>query len=64
MADRNIIEFESEGFDWRNVVLDDEMSLDSTDGQLIHPCHHIRHEDDDDACENHFAPLTRQKRLQ
>jgi hypothetical protein len=38
-AERNMIEFEAEGFDWRNVVLDDEMYVDSYNGHLIHPCH-------------------------
>lgn len=38
-AERNIIEFESEGWDWQNVVLDDEMFIDSATGSLVHPCH-------------------------
>lgn len=39
MAQRNLQEFESEGYDWRNVVMDDEMYIDSATGNLIHPCH-------------------------
>jgi len=39
MAQRNMQEFETEGYDWENVVLDDEMYVDSTNGSLIHPCH-------------------------
>ena len=39
MAQRNYFEFQSEGFDWRNVVLDEEMYIDSMNGQLVHPCH-------------------------
>ena len=39
MAERNMIEFEHEGFDWRSVVLEDDMYVDSYNGDLIHPCH-------------------------
>jgi hypothetical protein len=38
-AERNIFEFAHEGYDWRNVVMDDEMYIDSVSGALIHPCH-------------------------
>ena len=39
MAQRNYKEFEAEGFDYRNVVLDEDMFVDSINGGLIHPCH-------------------------
>lgn len=39
MAQRNMIEFESEGFDWRNVVLEEDMYIDASNGNYIHPCH-------------------------
>jgi hypothetical protein len=38
-AERNILEYEYEGWDYHNVVLDDEMYVDVTTGALIHPCH-------------------------
>jgi hypothetical protein len=47
MAERNTIEFESEGYDWRNVVMDDDMLIDSINGELIHPCHYWNNDDDD-----------------
>lgn len=40
MVERNILEFEAEGFDWKNVVLDDDMYVDEANGELIHPCHY------------------------
>jgi hypothetical protein len=39
MAARNGREFEAEGYDWRNVVMDEDMYVDSHNGQLVHPCH-------------------------
>ena len=39
MAERNIIEFEYEDYDWRKAVLDDDMYVDSVNGELVHPCH-------------------------
>jgi hypothetical protein len=39
MAARNGREFQAEGYDWRNVVLDEDMYVDSHNGQLVHPCH-------------------------
>lgn len=38
-AERNILEYEYEGWDYHNVVLDDEMYVDVNTGTLIHPCH-------------------------
>lgn len=40
MVERNIQEFEAEGFDWKNVVLDDDMYVNEVNGELIHPCHY------------------------
>jgi hypothetical protein len=45
MAERNVIEFEAEGYDWRNVVMDDDMFIDSINGELIHPCHRCWNDD-------------------
>jgi hypothetical protein len=39
MVERNMEEFAAENYDWRCVVLDDEMYVDSTNGELIHPIH-------------------------
>lgn len=39
MERRNIIEFDAESWDWRNVVTDDEMYVDDVTGELIHPIH-------------------------
>lgn len=62
MANRNIIEFEFEDFDWRNVVLDDEMYIDSLNGRLVHPCHIPNGGTcfDDTKEEGEFKPLSRQ----
>ena len=54
MAERNVIEFSAEGWDWKNVVMDEDMYVDSLTGNLIHPCHlqdgqqHFFHDDDQD----------------
>ena len=37
---RNLIEFEAEGFDWRNVMDDDDMVYNPTCGNFIHPIHY------------------------
>jgi hypothetical protein len=50
MVERNKEEFHFENYDWRSVVLDDDMYVDSINGELVHPCH-VRgydFEDDDD----------------
>jgi hypothetical protein len=39
MAERNLIEYEYEGWDYNNVVLDEEMYVDTATGSLVHPCH-------------------------
>ena len=61
MARRNRIEFEAEGYDWRNVVLDEDMFVDSIDGKLIHPCHLTIDYFADPLDHDDFVPLTRQK---
>jgi hypothetical protein len=33
------MEFEYEDFDWRKAVMDDEMYIDSINGERVHPCH-------------------------
>ena len=60
MAERNMIEFEAEGFDWRNVVMDDDMYIDSINGQLVHPCH-LADPDSEDGKDNDsaFVPLSK-----
>lgn len=39
MTQRNIFEFQSEGWDWTTVVEDDDMYVDSVTGEKVHPCH-------------------------
>jgi hypothetical protein len=58
MVERNVVEFESEGFDWENVVLDKDMYINEENGELIHPCHYCgkdQYEEED----HHFTPLRR-----
>ena len=38
-AERNILEYEYEGWDYHNVVLDEDMYIDTATGALVHPCH-------------------------
>jgi len=69
MVERNTAEFHAENYDWQQVVLDDEMFLDSTSGEKVHPCHvegfDYDEENDEDYCDDSFgdgpgfAPLTR-----
>jgi hypothetical protein len=39
MSQRNHFEFEYENYDWNQVILENQMYLDSITGSLIHPCH-------------------------
>ena len=72
MVERNTTEFHAENYDWHQVVLDDEMYVDSTSGERVHPCHvegssfddHGEDDDDDDYDDSFgdgpgFSPLTR-----
>lgn len=66
MVERNSIEFESEGFDWENVVLDQDMYVNEVSGELVHPCHYdvkghhdIDDDDQDGAGDHYFPPLRR-----
>ena len=38
-ANRNVIEFSAEKWDWRNVVEDDGMFVCTISGELVHPVH-------------------------
>jgi hypothetical protein len=66
MVERNTTEFHAENYDWTQVVLDDEMYIDSTSGERVHPCHVLGNnsftddeDDDDDDDDFSFTPLTR-----
>ena len=39
MIERNTTEFHSENYDWKQVVLEDQMYVDLTSGEKVHPCH-------------------------
>lgn len=49
-AQRNAIEFMSEGWDWRNVTVDEEMYICSQSGALVHPvhCQHLMEEEQEE----------------
>jgi hypothetical protein len=38
MVERNTLEFEYEGYDFNKVVLEEDMCVDSLNGELVHPC--------------------------
>jgi hypothetical protein len=51
-AERNAVEFASEGWNWRNVTEDDGMYICSQSGELVHPIH-LKHLTIDDDHDNH-----------
>lgn len=59
MVERNSIEFESEGYDWKNVVLDKDMYVNEASGELVHPCHYDADDDADETEDHYFQPLRR-----
>lgn len=68
MVERNTTEFHAENYDWNQVVLDDEMYVDASSGEKVHPCHVEGSYDecDEDDEEDYgfgdgpgFAPLSR-----
>jgi hypothetical protein len=71
MVERNTTEFHAENYDWHQVVLDDQMYVDATSGERVHPCHvegsfddsqEIEDDDEDDDAFGDgpgFAPLSR-----
>jgi len=65
MVERNTTEFHAENYDWNQVVLDDEMYVDATSGERVHPCHVEDYNDSDDTEDDHlyddsgFSPLAR-----
>lgn len=59
MVERNIVEFEAEGYDWRNVVLDQDMYVNEASGELIHPCHYCANDYYEEKDEHYFPPLQR-----
>lgn len=48
-AERNRYEFASEGWDFHQVLEDEDFYVDTSTGQLVHPCWVEDEEDDDDA---------------
>lgn len=46
IADRNRYEFASEGYDWNQVLEDEDMYVDAATGELVHPCW-VEYEDED-----------------
>ena len=69
MVERNTAEFHAENYDWNQVVLDEEMYVDASSGEKVHPCHvegfDDREEYDEDAYDDDssdgpaFIPLSR-----
>lgn len=67
MVERNTTEFHAENYDWNQVVLDEEMYVDATSGERVHPCHveglsfDDTDDDDDDSFDDGrgFSPLSR-----
>jgi len=57
-AQRNAVEFAAEGWNWRNVTVDEEMYICSVSGELVHPvhCQHLATEDEEEE-EEHDEPM-------
>jgi hypothetical protein len=53
-AERNIMEYEYEGWDYNNVVLDEDMYIDTATGALVHPCH-LSMDEDGQPVYHHYA---------
>ena len=74
MVERNTTEFHAENYDWNQVVLDDDMYVDASSGEKVHPCHvegscyDDREENNDNDNEDlsddlDFAPLCRSESI-
>lgn len=58
-AQRNAVEFAAEGWDWRNVIPDEEMYICSASGELVHPvhCQHLATEEEEEEEEQEDHPM-------
>lgn len=74
MVERNTAEFHAENYDWNQVVLDEEMYVDTSSGERVHPCHvegcysddreeNDNNEDEDSSTDPGFAPLHRSESI-
>jgi hypothetical protein len=67
IVERNTLEFEYEGYDFNKVVLEDDMYVDSLNGELVHPCHvchdynQYETEEDKEDDPDDFTPLKKQE---
>eukprot|EP00980_Cylindrotheca_fusiformis_P001592 scaffold363_cov56-Cylindrotheca_fusiformis.AAC.11 len=52
MVQRNTIEFRAEGWDWRKVILEDQMRYNIVTGDLVHPAHYQKSVNDMDEDED------------
>ena len=60
-AQRNAVEFAAEGWNWRNVTVDEEMYICSVSGELVHPvhCQHLAMEEEEEEEEQDEPMLQR-----
>ena len=68
MVERNTTEFHAENYDWEQVVLDDQMYVDITSGEKVHPCHveGQYYDDNEEDCkeeESGFTPLSKSESI-